>query len=299
LRLIGTLPKSVDVSSFVDHLLSLGMKSRADEREGGWDLWIYNEDHVTTARQELTQFLENSNDPRYQQAARAAELVRRTEQNLDRSYRKNFRDATDLWYPTARKRIVTIGTISICVVLFLLVQSQRRFPIENTLMISSVFRSPTGEWQDHGLDDIRNGQVWRLVTPIFLHINFMHILFNMWGLNLFGTLIELRRGSLRLAGLILITAIVSNLGQFLWMEHHDPGGLHLFEGMSGVIYALFGYIWMKGLYEPEQAMAVHPNNVFIMLLWLVVCMSGTLGPVANAAHFVGLAAGIVLGLMRY
>ena len=36
-------------------------------------------------------------------------------------------------------------------------------------------------------------------------------------------------------------------------------------GISGVIYALFGYIWMKGLYEPEQGMILHPNTVTIML----------------------------------
>jgi GlpG protein len=69
--------------------------------------------------------------------------------------------------------------------------------------------------------------------------------------------------------------------------------------MSGVIYALFGYVWMKGMYQPEQRMAVHPNNVNIMLIWLVVCMTGMIGPVGNAAHFVGLAVGVVFGLMGF
>ena len=36
---------------------------------------------------------------------------------------------------------------------------------------------------------------------------------------------------------------------------------HLFGGMSGVLCGLFGYIWMKGLYEPEQGMILHPNSV--------------------------------------
>ena len=54
------------------------------------------------------------------------------------------------------------------------------------------------------------------------------------------------------------------------------------------VYALFGYIWMKGLHEPEQGMGVHPNTVNIMMLWLVVCMTGMLGPIANAAHVMGL-----------
>ena len=34
-----------------------------------------------------------------------------------------------------------------------------------------------------------------------------------------------------------------------------------FLGFSGVVYALFGYVWMKGLHEPEQGMAVHPKRL--------------------------------------
>ena len=56
---------------------------------------------------------------------------------------------------------------------------------------------------------------------------------------------------------------------------------------------------MKGVYQPEQGMAVHPNTVNIMLLWLVLCMTGMIGPVANAAHFVGLAVGMAFGLLGF
>ena len=61
----------------------------------------------------------------------------------------------------------------------------------------------------------------------------LHIFFNMWWLTYLGTLIEVRRGTLRLAGLVLISAVVSNVGQYFWMERSDPGEPHLFAGMSG------------------------------------------------------------------
>jgi GlpG protein len=46
-------------------------------------------------------------------------------------------------------------------------------------------------------------------------------------------------------------------------------------------------------------MIMHPNNVNIMLLWLVLCMTGVIGPIANAAHFVGLIVGVALGVLRF
>jgi GlpG protein len=53
---------------------------------------------------------------------------------------------------------------------------------------------------------------------------------------------------------------------------------------------------MKSLYEPEQGMILNPNSVSIMLIWLVLCMTGVLGPIANAAHVGGLIVGIILGV---
>ena len=149
---------------------------------------------------------------------------------------------------------------------------------DDTLCFRRSYRDQEGRLHGNGLNDILHGQVWRLVTPIFMHVNILHIFFNMWWLVDLGTLIEVRRGTLRLAVLVLISAIISNFGQYLWMERTDPGVPHLFGGMSGVVYALFGYIWMKGLYQPEQGMILHPNTITIMLLWLVLCMTGCDGP---------------------
>ena len=154
-----------------------------------------------------------------------------------------------------------------------------------------------GQLHDNGLQDIEQGEVWRLFTPALMHANLIHIFFNMTWLRYLGTLIEIRRGTLRLAVLFLVSAAVSNYGQYQWMEKMDDVGPFL--GMSGVVYALFGYIWMKGLYQPEQRMAVHPNNVSIMIAWLFLCMTGWLGPIANAAHVVGLAVGLAAGLSGF
>ena len=162
-----------------------------------------------------------------------------------------------------------------------------------------MYRDQEGREHGNGLQDIADGEVWRLFTPVIMHGSPIHIFFNMWMLAQLGTLIEIRRGSLRLGVLILISAGVSNFAQYLWMEHSDPGEPQFFLGMSGVVYAFFGYIWMKGIYEPEQGMILHPNTVGIMLVWLVLCMTGSIGSIANAAHFMGLAVGVAFGALRF
>ena len=301
MRQIGTLPKGLDPKVFADYLLSLGIKSRVDDQLDGWQLWIYNEDHFARARDELQAYMSAPDAPQYRDAVRAAEAVRRKQEQIDRQFRKNDRRVADLWaYPGFRRRPLTMALVAVCVVIFLLQQSNWGDLVEEKLFFVSYYQDAQGHIDD-GLSGLRHGEIWRLVTPILMHSrsNILHILFNMSCLSYFGTLIEVRRGTLRLAGLVLISAIISNAGQFMWMERTDPGELHYFLGFSGVGYALFGYIWMKGLYEPEQGMIIHPNTVNIMLGWLVLCMTGLLGPIANAAHFVGMAVGMVLGVLRY
>ena len=42
-------------------------------------------------------------------------------------------------------------------------------------------------------------------------------------------------------------------------------------------------------------MIVHPNQVTVMIAWLVLCMTGIVGPIANAAHVAGISVGVALG----
>jgi GlpG protein len=301
LRQLGTLPKELDPKVFVDYLLTLGMKTRIDDRPDGWSIWIYNEDHLTRARQELKSYMSEPDDPRYRSAVDSANNIRREEKQLDRKFRKNFREAADIWgYPSVRRRPVTvlIGVLSLIVFFFYETKSTRH-RVAEALRFSTDVVDAQGHEHNNGLKDIEHGEVWRLVTPIFLHFGIVHLMFNVMALSTLATIIELRRGSPRLALMILVIAIVSNLGQFLYAEKVEPGDPQLFGGLSGVLCGLFGYIWMKGIYEPEQGMVLHPNSVSFGLLWVALCMTGVFGPIANAAHVVGLIMGVAMGVLRY
>jgi len=300
LRQIGTLPRNLDSQVFGDHLLALGMKARFDEQPEGWLVWIYNEDQLAQAKAELEAYILQPEDPRFGDGARAAEEVRRNEAKLDKEYRKNFREVTEQWGGLRiRRRPLTMALVIVSVAIFILEQTSLRFVVQNALMITAIHVDPQRGWIDEGLRRVFSGEVWRLVTPIFFHMNILHILFNCWWMIAEGTMIEVARGTLRLAILVLVSAVLSNVGQYIYMDQANPEGLHLFGGLSGVVYALFGYLWMKGQYEPEQGMILHPNTITTMLLWLVLCMTGWLGPIANAAHVVGLLVGVAFGALRF
>lgn len=132
------------------------------------------------------------------------------------------------------------------------------------------------------------GEFWRPVTPIFLHFGLLHILFNMMWLRATGTAIEYTRGTRRFLILCLILAVTSNIGQLFWAGPN-------FGGMSGVVFGLIGYVWMKGRTQPKLGIGLEQRTIVMAIFWLILCMTGALGNIANAAHLVGFIVGIVIG----
>jgi len=152
------------------------------------------------------------------------------------------------------------------------------------------------------LHDVRQGEVWRLVTPILLHFSPTHLLFNMLALVYWGGALESRYGTGRFLLMVLGLALVTNLAQYflgrglvwengqLWCVTSTQ-----FGGMSGVIYGLFGFLWYKTRYRPQSELRLPTAVMVISLAWFVLCWTGALGPIANVAHTAGLALGWVLG----
>ena len=188
----------------------------------------------------------------------------------------------DRWsQPVGERCPLTFGLIAISAVVAYFMWYQSR-PADSRLDLL-YFSS------DETLQPILHGEVWRLITPIFLHFSWMHLIFNMLCTQQFGMQIESRKGTSRFFGMVLVIAIVSNLVQFLF------GGPH-FGGMSGVNYGLFGYIWVKGKLEPESGFYLPQQTILMMLCWHVVCMMGWIPNIANWAHGAGLVAGVALGM---
>lgn len=89
--------------------------------------------------------------------------------------------------------------------------------------------------------------------------------------------------------LVLVIALVSNTVQYLY------GGSIYFGGMSGVVYGLFGYIWMWQLFYPQKGLSLPGALIFFLLLTLVIMTAINLEFIADEAHIGGLLAGVLYG----
>ncbi|MET0356317.1 MAG: rhomboid family intramembrane serine protease [Cellvibrio sp.] len=137
---------------------------------------------------------------------------------------------------------------------------------------------------------LQSGEIWRFITPAFLHFGILHFVFNslwMWDL---GRRLESLMGKSTYLLFFVVTAVISNAAQYMWEPNTN------FGGMSGVVYALVGFIIVSQKLSPNKLTAVPAGVLGFMLFWLVLCMTGAIdyfvgGGVANAAHVGGLLAG--------
>mgnify|MGYP003625782181 CR=1 FL=1 len=188
-----------------------------------------------------------------------------------------------------RKAPVTIALILLGIAGFLLVYLNAP-----PAWLSAFTFTPFSIFGGQLVFESMGGQYWRLVTPVFLHFGWLHIVFNSLWLWELGARVERVMGSANMLLLFLVIALVSNTSQFVF------GGPGLFGGLSGVVYGLLGFSWVAPLLQPAWKIQPSPAIMFFMVGWLVVCLAGVVevlgfGAIANAAHVGGLLCGALLG----
>jgi len=165
---------------------------------------------------------------------------------------------------------------------------------------------PPSSNPDHFLERVRQGEIWRLVTPCLLHGDFIHLLFNMLWLIYLGSQIEIRISTFRYILLTVIFAITSNLAQYAVT---GP----FFLGFSGIVCGLIGFVRSRQRRAPwEGYNLTSATFTFISLfIWTLAALS-TLAffiswyfktpfglPLANTAHITGLISGFLFGRLSF
>ncbi len=301
MRQIGSLSSKSQAQLLADYLITQHIATRLDQEGETWAIWVCEEDQVDRARQILAEFQQAPNDLRYSAAVRTARSLRQQEDRQEEEYRqKQIALREKLTEPPPSSRGVTVLLVAASLTITFVTQfgNYRHVPhLVGLFTITDVAAvNPPSLGQE-----LARGEVWRLVTPIFLHFSTLHLIFNLLWLMSLGSMIEQSRGPWRYLGLVLLLAVPSNLGQY-YLGNFHVDGLEvililnpLFGGMSGVVYGLLGYCWMKARYEPQLGLMVSSQTVLIMLVWYVLCLVDAVGHVANMAHTVGLLVGLVAG----
>lgn len=255
--------------AFIDYMASRRIDVQMmPEGSGQFALWLTDPQYQVEAEAELQHFLDNPSDTKYQAAS--------WDMAESRTSQFSYQSPSMLAMVKAKAGPVTLSVMLICIVIFALQQ----FGAGQAVFSALHFPALAGqEWQ-----------LWRWISHAVLHFSVMHIAFNLlWWWQLGGD-IEQRLGAKKLLQLFVVSAALSGAGQY-WVEGANFGGL------SGVVYALVGYLWMLGYKAPQLGLSMPKPIIGFMLVWLVLGFVQPFMAIANTAHLVGLVSGVVLGLV--
>jgi rhomboid protease GluP len=135
---------------------------------------------------------------------------------------------------------------------------------------------------------IRAGQIWRFITPVFLHASILHIAFNMYALIIFGRGIETRYGHGRFLLLYFLSGFAGNVMSFLLTVNPS----------LGASTAIFGLIAAEGVFIIQNRKLLGPrvNRSLMNLLYIAgvnLLIGFTTNGVDNWGHIGGLLGGFL------
>jgi GlpG protein len=300
MRAIGFLTDEQAARTLGDYLYVQGIENQVElHKPDGWAVWVKDEDKIEKATALLTAFQQSPGDPKYRAGGKEAATLREKEQKGDAAYRKKVRDGRQLFRPLAAYGFGPLTFVLIVISVMVAIYSRFGEAQEHLMRLFMTDYTLQGNFisWNSSLPEIRHGEVWRLITPIFIHFGILHLVFNMLCLRDLGSMIEARQGSWLLGVMVLVIAAGSNLAQFYLGGPHLHQGGPDFGGMSGVIYGLLGYIWIRGKFDPASGLYLHSYTVTIMMIWFVACFTPLIPHVANGTHAAGLAMGMAWGFL--
>jgi GlpG protein len=259
---------------FCNYLKSVAVQAQVQNEEAGFVIYCQG-DKYDFAQQAFEQFIADPDQAKYQQAAWQSGDVADINSNspaLLTSLKTQF---------LSHAGIVTLVVFSLCWLVFVasnlgwgntIFHYLQFYP---QLSVDAVLQAPH-----------------RLLGPAFLHFTWLHIVFNtMWWWQLGGS-VEQITGKFSLINLLLVSALVSNVGQF-FVDGPNFGGL------SGVVYALVGYVWWMGWLMPEKGLSLPKPIIGFMLFWLLLGYTSLMPiNVANTAHLLGLLSGCIMAYIQ-
>lgn len=141
----------------------------------------------------------------------------------------------------------------------------------------------------------RDGEWWRLATSMFIHVGWMHLAMNMYGLYALGPFVERLFGNLPFVVLYLVGGLAGSLASIV--AHDEPV---VSAGASGALFAvlggLAGYLARHGRTSIPRSVVRGLTGNVLTIIALNVALGFSIPQIDNAAHFGGLLSGFLLGV---
>ncbi len=151
------------------------------------------------------------------------------------------------------------------------------------------------------LDKVRRGEVHRIVTSGFLHVDWMHYAFNMFSLYMFSSIVVTLTGSVFFIIVYLLSIAIGNILTYqLYIKQSQYYAVGASGGVTGIIYAailLYPDLKLYLFFIP-----IGIKGYIFAILYLVYSIYGmkrNLGNIGHSAHFGGAIGGLALVLIRY
>jgi rhomboid protease GluP len=181
------------------------------------------------------------------------------------------------WHLRSRTPTITISMIILCALIYLGQILSQSITGYDLFALYGAKINPL----------ILEGEIWRLITPMFLHGSITHIAFNMYALYSIGRQLEQQYGHLRYAMLLLLSGLGGNVFSFLFTAAPS----------YGASTAVFGLVAAEGIFIfQNRRLFRNPfgmimNTLTIVLINLFIGLSST--GIDNWGHLGGLLGGLM------
>lgn len=298
MRQLRELPDTAEAQRLCDALASSGVEVELRESQGGTSaVWVVDEAQLAKAQQLTDSWFAGDERTALEEAARkgraSRELTSRIEERRLRQRQAVIERMAQLTRPRATP--LTWGLIGLSVAVYVAIllldytevarlrDMQAMLTIMDPRKLIGVTALAVGGHELRWLT-LPWSEPWRLFTPMLVHFDVLHILFNMLILRDLGRVIEARHGTRYLGAFVLTAAALPNVLQY------ELGQSPMFGGMSGVVYALLGLVWLRGKLDPRVGYRMARSTLQLMLIWLVFGFFSR--SIANWCHVGGLLVGM-------
>lgn len=280
------LDVETDISALYEALRLNGVPVRVIEQNGLQSIWVEDEALVDKVREAFSRY---TRSPEIRQQVEAEVSHLRAKRSQRSSEESSF--SNTILESTARFPLVWLT-----LALLLLVGAWTgfgRFPSQD-----DFYMVPPSLYGVDGLAQrwevlwrvLLEGQLWRPISPALTHLGVLHLVGNALGLFVFGRAIELMHGRLWMLGLMLTSALASNLAQYLF---HGAA----FAGFSGVVYALVGVHAVALMLDKGNPVWGPSGFVILAIIGMAFGLSNLSELfdvyMADTAHFIGFLSGVL------